>query len=182
MERFDLRGDPAGFLFAVGRVVAQNRRAARQHGQKVFFDAVRVFRNQTVAGGQNFRRGAVIFHHHDGLRRGIDLVKVQQVAHVGSAPCVDGLVGVADNEQIFVIVAQHLHQGVLRRVNVLKFVDHDVFQPLLPLEADILVRAENVEREDDQVVIIQRKALLFLIEITVEDTIFCVLGLPVFFF
>ena len=36
----------------------------------VFFDAVRVFRNQTVAGGENFRRGAVIFHHHDGLRRG----------------------------------------------------------------------------------------------------------------
>ena len=182
MERFDLRGDPAGFLFAVGRVVAQNRRAARQHGQKVFFDAVRVFRNQTVAGRKDFRRGAVIFHHHDGLRRGIDLVEVQQVAHVGSAPCVDGLIGIADDKQVLVILAQHLHQRVLRRVNVLKFVDHDVFQPLLPLEADILVRAENVEREDDQVVIIQRKALLFLIEITVEDTIFCVLGLPVFFF
>ena len=80
------------------------------------------------------------------------------------------------------ILAQHLHQGILRRVDILKFVDHDVFQPLLPLEADILVHAENVEREDDQVVIIQRKALLFLIEITVEDTIFCILGFPVFFF
>ena len=181
VERFDLRGDPTGFLFAVGRVVAQNRRAARQHGQKVFFDAVRVFRNQTVAGGENFRRRAVIFHHHDGLRRGIDLVKVQQIPHVGPAPCVDRLVGVADDEQVLVILAQHLHQRVLRRVNVLKFVDHDVFQPLLPLEADILMRAEDVEREDDQVVIIQREALLFLIEIAVKNNIFGTFGLPVFF-
>ena len=43
------------------------------------------------------------------------------------------------------------------------------------------MRAEDVEREDDQVVIIQREALLFLIEIAVKNNIFCVLGLPVFF-
>lgn len=55
MERFDLRGDPTGFLFAVGRVMAQNRRAARQHGQKVFlmrfaFFAIRLLQAARISG------------------------------------------------------------------------------------------------------------------------------------
>ena len=43
------------------------------------------------------------------------------------------------------IAAQHLHQLILQRVDILKLVDHDVFEPLLPLEPDVLVLLENVE-------------------------------------
>ena len=79
------------------------------------------------------------------------------------------------------VAAQDLHQLVLRRVDILKFIDHDVFQPLLPLEPDILMRAEDIEGELDQIVVVKREALLFLIEIAVENDILCACGLLIFF-
>ena len=63
------------------------------------------------------------------------------------------------------VTAQNLHQLVLKLVDILELVDHDVLQPLLPLEPNVRMLLENIQGELDQVVIIQRKALLFLIEI-----------------
>ena len=79
------------------------------------------------------------------------------------------------------IAAQRLHQPVLRLVDVLELVDHDVFEPLLPFETDFRVLRENVEREDDQIVIVEREALLLLPQIAVEDDIARGVGLVVFF-
>ena len=78
------------------------------------------------------------------------------------------------------VIAEDLHELILRRVDVLEFVDHDVFQTLLPFEADILMRAENVQREFDQVVVVEREALLFLIQIAVEDDVLRAFGFVVF--
>ena len=47
------------------------------------------------------------------------------------------------------ISAQHFHQPVLQLVDVLKLVDHDVFQPLLPLQADGVVLLKDIERKLD---------------------------------
>ena len=181
VQRLDLLCDPVCFLLAVRRVMAEDGRAAGQNREQVLFDAVLIFRDQAVAGGEDLRGRAVVFHHHNGLRRGIDLVKVQQIPHVRAAPRVDGLIRVADDEKILVIAAQDLHQLILRRVDILKFIDHDVFQPLLPFEPDVLMRAEDIEGELDQIVVVKREALLFLIEIAVENDILCACGLLIFF-
>jgi hypothetical protein len=70
---------------------------------------------------------------------------------------------VAHNEQIFVIAAKRLHQPVLQLIDILKFVDHDIFEPFLPLEPYVFVGTENIKRQFDEVVIIESEALFLLI-------------------
>ena len=69
--------------------------------------------------------------------------------------------------------AQRFHQLILEGVDVLEFIDHDVFQPLLPFLADVFPFFENMQRELDQVVVIQTEAFLFLVEVTEKDDILC---------
>ena len=157
-------------LLRVGKV-ADDLLARGLRREQVLFDAVAVFCDQRVRRRQNLRRGTVVFHHHDGLHVWKDLVKIQQILDVRAAPGVDRLVRVAHDEEVAVIAAQHLHQLILQRVDILKLVDHDVFEPLLPLEPDVLVLLENIERELDEVVVVEAEALFLLIEIAVEDDV-----------
>ena len=138
---------------------------------QVLFDAVGVLCDQRVRRRQNFRRGAVIFHHHDGLHVGERLVEFQQISDVCAAPSVDRLIRVTHDEEVTMISAQRLHQLVLQRVDILKLVDHDIFKPLLPLEPNVLMLLKNVERELDEVVVVESKAFFLLIEIAVEDDV-----------
>ena len=86
-------------------------------------------------------------------------------------PGVDRLVRVPHHKEVFVIAAEDLHQRILELVNVLELVDHDILQPLLPLQPDVRVLLEEEEGEFDQIVVIQAEALLLLIQITVEDDV-----------
>ena len=182
MQLLHFSCEPAGLLLAVRRVVAQNAFAGRQHRPQLFFDPVLILFDQTVADREDLRGRAVVLHHQDGLRRGVDLVEIQQKPHIRPAPGIDRLIRVTDDEEVFVVIAEDLHELILRRVDVLEFVDHDVFQTLLPFEADILMRAENVQGKFDQVVVVEREALLFLIQIAVEDDILRAFGFVVFLF
>ena len=74
-------------------------------------------------------------------------------------------------KRFFVVVGEHAHQPVLQLVNVLEFVDHDVFQTLLPLEADRIIDVENVQHVFDQVVVVEAEAFLLLIQIAPENDI-----------
>ena len=157
-------------LLRAGKV-ADDLLARGLRREQVLFDAVAIFCDQRVRRRQNLRRGTVVFHHHDGLHVWKDLVEIQQILDVRAAPGVDCLVRVAHDEEVAVIAAQHLHQLILQRVDILKLVDHDVFEPLLPLEPDVLVLLENIERELDEVVVVEAEALFLLIEIAVEDDV-----------
>ena len=157
-------------LLRVGKV-ADDLLARWLRREQVLFDAVAVFCDQRVRRRQNLRCRTVVFHHHDGLHVWKDLVEIQQILDVRAAPGVDRLVRVAHDEEVAVIAAQHLHQLILQRVDILKLVDHDVFEPLLPLEPDVLVLLENIERELDEVVVVEAEALFLLIEIAVEDDV-----------
>lgn len=75
MQRLHFSCEPTGLLLAVRRVVAQNALAGRQHGQQLFFDPVLILFDQAVADREDLRGRAVVFHHQDGLRRGVDLVE-----------------------------------------------------------------------------------------------------------
>ena len=110
------------------------------------------------------------------------LVKVQQVLYIGPPPGVNGLVRVPHDEQIPVVAAQHLHQLILQGVDVLKLVDHNVPQPLLPLELDLRIFLEDVEGELDQVVVIQAKTFLLLVEIAVKDDVLRIDGVQILLF
>ena len=77
------------------------------------------------------------------------------------------------------ITAQHLHQLILERVNVLELIYHDVFQPLLPLVFDILMLLKYVERELNEVVVVQAEALFLLIEVAIEDDVLYFCGIQI---
>ena len=79
------------------------------------------------------------------------------------------------------VAAQHFHQLVLQLVNILKLIDHNIFQTLLPFQADILVLLKDIQCKLDQVVIIQAKALFLLIQVAVKDDILCIDRLQILF-
>ena len=151
------------------RVVAVHRTAAGQSGKQILLHPETVLRNQGVGDSQNLRCGAVVLHHHNRSGPRKRLVEFQQILYVGPAPGVDGLVRIAHNEQVPVVSAEDLHQLILETVNVLKLVNHDVFQSLLPFQTNVRMLFKDIQGEPDQIVIVQPEALLLLVEIPVED-------------
>ncbi len=71
-------------------------------------------------------------------------LEVQKIASRSPAPAVNRLVGVADDKEILMPATEDIHQTVLRLVDVLKFINHDVLQALLPFFADILMFRKDV--------------------------------------
>jgi hypothetical protein len=68
---------------------------------------------------ENDLGGAVIALEFDDHGLGIVVLEIEDVPEVGSAPLVDGLIGIADDAQVAVDVGQPPNQHVLRPVRVL---------------------------------------------------------------
>lgn len=62
-----------------------------------------------------------------------------QVFHVCAAPCVDGLVVVADGGKHAFRAGQEFHQRKLAGIGVLTFVNQQITQPSLPFVAHFAV-------------------------------------------
>ena len=179
-ELFHLGNDPARLLLLIVGKMTAHRLAGRQRRDEGFFHALAVFGDERIGAGENLRRGAIVFHHHDGLGLRKSLVKIEQKFHIGATPGVDRLVGIADDEKIFVIIAEHHHEVILQLVDILKLVDHDIFQPLLPFLTDRRIVLENVERKFDEIVVINAEAFFLLVEIAVKNDLVGRCGLVVF--
>ena len=140
-----------------------------------------VFRDKRIRHRKHLGHRPMILEHHDGARAREALIEIEQQLHVRAAPCIDGLIRVADHEQVLVIALEHLHELVLQCIDILELVDHNVFQPLLPFEADFGEPLEDVEREHDQVVVIEPEALPFLVKVAIEDDVMNILDLQIHF-
>ena len=79
-----------------------------------------------VRHGENVFRGAVIALQFEYLRRRKLLFELQNVFYPRAAPAVDGLIVVADGEQVAVHGGKQPHDFELHFVGILKFVHHDV--------------------------------------------------------
>ena len=99
------------------------------------------------------------------------LIEFNKETDIGAAPCIDRLIRITDDKQIVMITADRIHQFILQRVNILEFVDHDVFQALLPFDSDLIMHFKDVQSKTDQIVVIKTEAFLFLIQISVEQNI-----------
>ena len=102
--------------------------------------------------------------HHLGL--GEVFPEAADVADVGAAPAVDGLVVVADDAEVAVLLGERAEEAVLRGVRVLELVDQDVVEAatdgvLLGLLA-VFEDAEDVENEVLEVDGVRRAELLFV--------------------
>ena len=123
--------------------------------EEVLRDAVAVVGDDAVGDVEDLRGGAVVLVEDDGtVRRETD----EQV-RPGAAPLVDGLVGIADDEQVPVLRAQPLHEVPVVGVAVLGLVHHDVIQLVLPPGAGVGELVEEIDRQVHQVVEVQRVVL-----------------------
>ena len=59
-------------------------------------------------------------------------VKIEQISDIGTAPRVYSLIRISYNKKIVMKLAQNLHQFILNKIYVLKFIYHYVFKTGLP--------------------------------------------------
>ncbi len=121
----DAVGDEEGFVFAVGGFVVADERAAFAGGEEVLALALRVLRDDGGGAFEDDLGGAVVLLEADGAGFGKIFFELEDVANVGAAPGVDGLVFIADDADVAVL-AEQLHELVLGAVGVLVLVDEDV--------------------------------------------------------
>ena len=181
MECFDSRRHCFGLFPAVGRCHHGHRPSLFLMGNQILGDAVLILVNQGIGSIQDVRRGPVIVIHNDGFHMGKFPVKMQEIPHIGAAPGINGLVRISHDEKVVVISAEGLHELVLERVDILEFINHDILQPLLPLQPDVLVFLKNIEGKLDEVIVVQGKAFLFLVQVAVENDILHRKGLMILF-
>ena len=161
--------DPLRLVRRILRVAAEDARTLPAHRHEVLLDAHRVLRDEGVRDGQDLVRGAVVPVHHYRLHAREALVEVEEVLDVRAAPRIDRLVGIANDEQVAVVRDERLHELVLERVHVLELVDHHVLQALLPLAAHVGVLAEDQQRQEYEVVVVEREALLLVVDVAAEE-------------
>ena len=93
--------------------------------------AVLVVRDNGVRCGEHIAHAAVVLLEFHRVAVGIILLELEDVADVGAAPGVNGLVVVAHDHDVFVLLRQKPRNRVLRMVRILIFVHHDVAEALL---------------------------------------------------
>lgn len=80
----------------------------------------------------------------------------------------------------FVISRQNLHQLILNSINVLKLINHDVFQTLLPFQTNFRILRKYVEYKHKKIVVVNAETLLLLIKIAVKNNVVRFSCRPVF--
>ena len=94
--------------------------------------ALPVLRDDGVRRAQDRVRRAVVLLERDLLRAAEVTLEFHDVADVRAAEGVDGLVGVADREDVLVLAGKELQEPVLGVVRVLVLVHEHVAEGLLP--------------------------------------------------
>src|SRR6266404_6761115 len=138
---------PAGFVLQRGQLDDANFLAFRFVGAENFLGEVRadrVLADDLGGDTQNIRSGAVIFSKADAEPGGVltfapagkAFQEQLKAAERRTAKAIDGLIIVADRENILGIIDQQLQQAELRDVGVLKFVNENVTKAILQRGAE----------------------------------------------
>ena len=110
-----------------------------------------VVSDQLVGGAEDGVRRAVVLLQLDHDRVGKVRLEFQDVAHLGAAPAVDRLVVVADHADVRALglgaFCEQRDQIELQAVRVLKLIDHQVAEALLPAFADLRMLREQLHRQ-----------------------------------
>ena len=152
---FDLAGDVVGFVdFGVG-LVDEGPVAFGVVGPERFMDALGGLGDDGVGEAADGFGGAVVLFQADGGGGGEVAFEVEDVADVGGAPGVDGLVGVADDGEVAGAGGPGAGEAVLDDVGVLEFVDEDVLDALVVAGGDVRLGVEEVQGAAEEVVEVQ---------------------------
>ena len=152
VQFFQTRNHPFGFIkFVIGEI-ANDLLALPLIGPQVFWFATCIVRDNCIRCIQNGLRASIILcKHHSGHFREC-IFEFQDVAEVGATEAIHTLVGVAHNTHVVMQCAKHDHNGVLRHVCVLVFVNENVLKTLLIHPQNIGVLTEQAHHIGEQVV------------------------------
>ena len=149
---FDFAGDVVGFVgFGVG-LVDDGAVAFGVVGPEFFVDAFGGFVDDGVGDAADGFGGAVVLFEADGGGGGEVALEVEDVADVGGAPGVDGLVGVADDGEVAAAGGPGAGEAVLDDVGVLEFVHEDVQEALVVALGDVGLGGEEFQGAAEEVV------------------------------
>ena len=159
----DAVGDEERFVLAVGGLVVADQRAALARGEERLALAL------DVVGDHGRCAFQVVLFQADGAHLGEVLLELEDVADVGAAPTVDGLVLVADYADVMGRPGQQLHQLVLRAVGVLVLVDQQIFVTPVVAFADIGSNLQQAHGLQQQIIEVERVGLEELLAVDLED-------------
>ena len=127
----DLPGDPAALVALVGGQIHRDLLPVARVREQALLLAVLVVRDDGVGRRQDIAHAAIVLLelHHLGL--GVVALEFQDVAQVGAAPRIDGLVVVAHHHDVAALGGEQLGDGVLGAVGVLVLVHHEVAEAVL---------------------------------------------------
>src|SRR5882762_7125633 len=163
-------GNPAGFVFRRSQLDDANLLAFRLVGAENFLGEIRadrVLADDLGGDTQNIGSGAVIFSKADAEPGGVltfapagkTFQEELKASKRRAAKAVDGLIVVADRENILGIIDQQLQQAELRDVGVLKFVNENITKAILQRGAEGGVALQQSDCSGDQSS--EGRALLF---------------------
>src|SRR6267378_8600130 len=161
---------PAGFVLRRSQLDDANLLAFRLIGAENFLGEIRadrVLADDLGGDTQNIGGGAVIFNKADAESGGVltfaptgkAFQEKLKASKRRSAKAVDGLIVVADRENILGIIDQQLQQAQLGDVGVLKFVNENVTKAILQRGAEGGVALQQTDCSGDQSS--EGRALLF---------------------
>ena len=155
--------DRVGNVLGLGfRVAPFKKRQIVSRGAgrlEIFSETPAVVRDDARGGVENFLRRAVILFQANDARAGIILVKAENVADIGAAPAVDGLILVADDAQVARLVYKQPQQVILHAVGVLIFVDVNVAETRLPGRARFRKFPQHLNGAQQEIVKIESAGL-----------------------
>ena len=152
--------------------VADDLLAVAFRGPEPLLRPVGVAGDDRVGGAEDGLRGAVVLLEHDGAGVRVVLLELHDVADVGAAEGVDGLVRVADDGQLGragAFADDLAHQRVLGVVGVLVFVDEDVPEAAAVGVGERREGPEHVDRLGDQVIEVHGVGLAQPLRVALED-------------
>ena len=86
-----------------------------------------------------------------------------------STPLVDGLVGVAHDEEVVVDALQSFDDGPVALVAVLCLVEHDVLHLVLPVLARVGETLEDMDGEENEVLEVETQCLFLQLQVTCKS-------------
>ncbi|CAB4824627.1 unannotated protein [freshwater metagenome] len=112
-------------------------------GPKFFWLTAKVLRDDCIGSIENILCTAIVLfeNNHAHFIKGI--FKLSDVTEVGTAECINRLIGVAHHAHVVMTGRQTEHDFVLRNVRVLIFVYQDVLE-------SVLVRSQNIGMHTEQ--------------------------------
>jgi len=125
-QAFDLLDDEERLILLIVRLVDDDGATGAVFRPEVLLLALLVERDDGMRGVEDRLRRAVVLVEDDDAGVGEIVLEVEDVANVGAAPGVNGLVRVADDADVAVVRRPLLGEDVLGDIGVLELVDVNV--------------------------------------------------------